>query len=146
EDLYALDVLYDLELTWSEVGLDRYDAVFRHRSSLPSAGPPARLVPVRKPWEEYTNRLKGFVEPSSLALELKELAKEQMPEYMVPATIVLLEALPRSPNGKIDRQALVRAEPVRMSTPHFQGNSSGQPRNPVEARLVEIWQELLNVR
>jgi acyl carrier protein len=56
---------------------------------------------------------------------------------MVPATFSTLNALPRTPSGKIDRQSL--PEP----TPETEETSSMAPRTQVETQLVEIWQEIL---
>lgn len=71
--------------------------------------------------------------------ELREHLRASLPEYMVPDTFVQLEALPLTPHGKIDLQAL----PV-------EGAISGEaeadyiaPRTPVEARLVELWEQIL---
>ncbi len=93
-------------LTWSERVPDRLDAVFRR--------PSAPLTPAHRAWTRSSRGSPGTATRtaphgpagSSLALALKELAKARLPDYMVPATIVLLEALPRTPNGKIDRKAL----------------------------------------
>jgi amino acid adenylation domain-containing protein len=61
----------------------------------------------------------------------------RLPDYMVPTTIVPLEALPLTPNGKLDRPAL--PDPVRPVTPHY-----AAPRSPVEAVLAGLWGQLLH--
>jgi hypothetical protein len=139
EELYALDIPYEIELTWSEAGLDRYDAVFRHRTALPTAGRPTTAVLARKAWNEYTNRGRTLVDPAALILELKELAKERLPEFMVPATIILLDALPRTPNGKIDRKALPQPAGERQST----ATRYVAPETALEQTIASVWQELL---
>jgi amino acid adenylation domain-containing protein len=64
--------------------------------------------------------------------------RERLPEHMVPSAIVLMDALPLSPNGKIDRRALPAPEPgVR--------DSYVAPRTPVEETLAAIWSEVLGV-
>jgi natural product biosynthesis luciferase-like monooxygenase protein len=141
EDLYALDVPYDVELTWSDLGPDRYDTIFR-QSSLPAPSAcPTDAVGQRRPWEEYANRRGGLTEPSALALELKDLARERLPEYMVPATVVVLDALPRTPNGKIDRKALPEPgrDVARTATAYV------APANELESTISSVWQELLQL-
>jgi len=71
--------------------------------------------------------------------ELRRYAGERLPEYMVPASFVLLDALPRTPNGKIDRQAL--PAPVE----EHETELLVAPRTPVEEVLCGIWIELLGV-
>ncbi|WP_447739004.1 non-ribosomal peptide synthase/polyketide synthase [Pseudomonas laurentiana] len=75
---------------------------------------------------------------SSSAEQLREALRAELPDYMVPARIVLLAALPLTPNGKIDRNALPApdssAERVRVA-----------PRNALEQALVQIWQNVLEV-
>ncbi|HEX7183172.1 MAG TPA: amino acid adenylation domain-containing protein, partial [Thermoanaerobaculia bacterium] len=70
--------------------------------------------------------------------ELREHLQDRVMEYMVPAAFVILEALPLSPNGKVDRKAL----------PAPEWNAEGAfvaPRNPTEEALAGIWAELLRV-
>ncbi|MEG6511770.1 amino acid adenylation domain-containing protein [Desulforamulus ruminis] len=73
---------------------------------------------------------------------LHHFLREKLPGYMIPAVIHSLEALPLTSNGKVDRKALSN---------NIQGGSSGgegeraEPRTPVEAKLVEIWQKILGV-
>ena len=79
--------------------------------------------------------------PGPSAAELRAHLGERLPEYMLPAGFVLLEALPLSPNGKIDRGALARLAPVE-SRP--EGGRTA-PQGPVEELLAGIWSEVLGV-
>ena len=67
--------------------------------------------------------------------------KEKLPAYMVPATFELLDALPLSANGKVDRQVLAAA--------HQRHPISRSPwvaaRNPIEQQLADLWREALHV-
>jgi amino acid adenylation domain-containing protein len=63
-----------------------------------------------------------------------------LPEYMVPAAWVRLDALPVSPNGKLDRRAL--PEPGREA---FARREYEAPQGEVEEALAEIWSEVLGV-
>ena len=69
---------------------------------------------------------------------LIRLLRDQLPEPMVPSVIVTLQALPRSVNGKIDRQALPKPE---------QEMTKGwtAPRTATEAQLAAVWAEVLGV-
>ena len=67
---------------------------------------------------------------------LRDLASERLPGYMVPAHFVLLDALPVTPNGKVDRRAL----PAPRGTTGGQGTA---PRTPLESEVAGLWQELL---
>ncbi|WP_054886199.1 non-ribosomal peptide synthetase [Pseudomonas sp. NBRC 111130] len=62
-----------------------------------------------------------------------------LPDYMVPAQWVLLEQMPLSPNGKLDRKALPKPELGQSRREYV------APRNELEQRLAAIWQEVLQV-
>jgi acyl carrier protein len=67
---------------------------------------------------------------------LRRFLREKLPEYMVPAAFVLLEQLPLTRNGKVDRRALPK--------PERQG-AFVAPRSPVEERLAGMWAEVLGL-
>lgn len=71
--------------------------------------------------------------------ELREYLSQTLPDYMIPAYFVPLDAIPVTPNGKIDRKAL--PEP-QIET--VEGAYIG-PRNKVEESFVEIWTEVLGI-
>jgi acyl-CoA synthetase (AMP-forming)/AMP-acid ligase II len=141
EDLYGLDVPHEIELTWSEVGLGCYDAFFRNRSATALEGSPAVPVVSSKAWNEYTNRRSARSASASLPLELKGVLKERLPEFMVPATIILVDTLPRTPNGKIDRKALPQPGTERP----LARSPYAAPETELERTISAVWQELLQL-
>ncbi|WP_447963615.1 amino acid adenylation domain-containing protein [Nitrospira sp. Ecomares 2.1] len=65
----------------------------------------------------------------------------RLPEYMVPQTIVALDALPLTPNGKVDRTALQNLK-QHLS---FDDATFVAPRNPIEEILAAVWTDVLRV-
>ncbi|MDI2146254.1 amino acid adenylation domain-containing protein, partial [Pseudomonas sp. ITA] len=65
---------------------------------------------------------------------------EHLPDYMVPAVFVHLDALPLSPNGKLDRKALPAPDQASVITREYEA-----PVGEVEILLAGLWAELLNV-
>jgi len=94
-----------------------------------------RLVAYIVPQEGISNRQ----EQGLLAVtELRQFLKAQLPEYMVPSAFVILESLPLTSNGKVDRRAL--------PAPDFQSEEQYvAPRNPIEEILASIWVKVLKV-
>ncbi|MBV9124022.1 MAG: AMP-binding protein, partial [Planctomycetes bacterium] len=76
-------------------------------------------------------------DPKPMAAELRAFLKEKLPEYMVPAAFVVLEALPLSPNGKVDRKALPAPEETRSEEEWL------APRSAEEEVVAGIWAEVL---
>jgi amino acid adenylation domain-containing protein len=70
--------------------------------------------------------------------DLRAFLRERLPEYMVPSAVVVLDALPRLPNGKVDRHAL--PAPVVDAARAYVA-----PRTPVEDAVCRIWQEVLGI-
>ena len=71
--------------------------------------------------------------------DLRRHLQAKLPDYLVPAEILLVDSLPRLPNGKIDRQALRSIVPQRPSSIA----DSPAPLSPVEEQLTQIWSEVL---
>jgi amino acid adenylation domain-containing protein len=72
---------------------------------------------------------------------LREHLRERLPDYMMPAALVSLDALPLSPNGKVDRSALPAPTGER---PELAAGYEA-PSTPVEEALAALWRELLGV-
>jgi amino acid adenylation domain-containing protein len=72
--------------------------------------------------------------------EIKRQLRDVLPEYMIPSKIVIMESLPLTPNGKVDRKAL--PEPGEED---IRGMEYVAPRNAMEKKLAEIWQEVLGI-
>jgi amino acid adenylation domain-containing protein/non-ribosomal peptide synthase protein (TIGR01720 family) len=73
--------------------------------------------------------------------DLREFLRGRLPEYMLPETLQFLPSLPRTANGKLNRRALPSPSRLRPEL----GHSYEPPRTPIEARLAEIWAEVLGV-
>jgi amino acid adenylation domain-containing protein len=68
--------------------------------------------------------------------------RRQLPDYMVPSAIVLLDALPLNPSGKVDRRSLPAPGPEREGP----RREYVAPRDPLELRLAALWEEVLGIR
>ncbi|MEV4630895.1 amino acid adenylation domain-containing protein [Micromonospora sp. NPDC049523] len=92
-------------------------------------------------------RLVGYVvpteaeaDPAALWSRLRPALAGQLPEYMLPATLVPVDRFPRTGSGKIDRRAL--PEPVWRET---SGAGQVAPRTPAEEGLAVLWREVLGL-
>jgi len=135
---------YEVELCWSAESSERFDALFTRRDA-PPAPPP--LMPLeRRP--ASPRALTSYIhiplradEGAQLIASLKQHLGEHLPEPMHPTDFVLLESLPLSPNGKLDRAAL----------PAPGGRRDGvqaqfiAPETALERVLATLWSSLLRV-
>jgi len=90
-------------------------------------------------------RLVAYVVPARgrpmIANELRGFLLSRLPDYMVPAAFLTLEALPLTANGKIDRTLLSASE----AEFEFAKQAHVYPRNAVEVQLMRIWEQILDV-
>lgn len=73
--------------------------------------------------------------------ELRRFLKQKLPDYMIPSAFVLLERLPLTANGKVDRKAL--PAPGAASS-NLKANAVG-PRTGVERAIAEVWRQVLKI-
>ncbi|MBF1989859.1 non-ribosomal peptide synthetase [Fischerella thermalis] len=88
-------------------------------------------------------RLVAHIVPTTHAtadMDFRNFLKAKLPEYMIPASFVILKALPLTANGKLDRKALPAPEDIVS-----RGTTFIAPRTPVEEVLAGIWVQLLGV-
>jgi acyl carrier protein len=91
------------------------------------------------------NQLVAYIvphqEPAPTNSDLRRFLKEQLPDYMVPSTFVMLCALPLTPNGKVDRKSL----PAPDLNSLIQKSDFVAPRTPTEELVASIWAKVLGV-
>ncbi|EGH74947.1 AMP-binding enzyme, partial [Pseudomonas syringae] len=86
-------------------------------------------------------RLVAYYTGTQLPVEtLREVLRAQLPDYMVPALFVHLDAMPLSPNGKLDRKALPAPGQDALLTRPYEA-----PQGETEVLLARLWSELLGV-
>jgi amino acid adenylation domain-containing protein len=127
---------YRIEAGEVEAALLRHEAV---REAVVTAREDARSE------RQLVAYLVGDETPAASApsvTELRDFLRASLPEFMIPSAFVYLDSLPLTPNGKIDRAALPALGDERPNLGHV----VAPPSNPVEARLKEIWERVLNVR
>ncbi|HEX2078685.1 MAG TPA: amino acid adenylation domain-containing protein [Longimicrobium sp.] len=92
--------------------------------------------------QEGGGRLAAYLAPPAgveapTPAELREHLRARVPDYMVPALFVAMDALPQSSSGKVDRRAL--PEPV------VQPRAAARPQSGVERRIARVWEEVLGI-
>jgi len=150
DDILELEKEYPFHITLQVSPLPgekgAFDVVFTHRH-LQTKAPDAVVCgihPSHSPGEtsnrnSYTNNPLLVRIASRLVPQLRNFLKEQLPEYMVPSHFVLLERLPMTSNGKLDRRML--PEPVQVE----QTKDFVEPSTKIEVLLAQLWMEILNL-
>jgi acyl carrier protein len=115
---------YRVELGEVEAGLRRQRGVKQ------------AVVVVRE--EQLVGYVVGERESNITGEELRERLKEELPEYMVPGVIGVLERMPLTANGKVDRKGLPQVEEFEGRRKEYQA-----PRTPTEQIVAQIWSEVL---
>jgi amino acid adenylation domain-containing protein len=132
---------YHVTLGWSLPSDDgRFDVLFTREGQTRSTGfptPPSQS----RPWETYGNHPLQAKMTRQLAPRLRDSLEQSLPSYMLPSVFVMLETLPLTANGKVDRKAL--PEPDWYLTQR-QGTFSA-PASDTQHTLSEIWCSLLGI-
>ena len=147
EDLYALsrELPYSVDISWARHGSDgRFDVLLRAtdtkesgRTTFAFPAPEGR----GKVWKDYANNPLRQVRARQLAPHLRSHLQERLPDYMIPAAFVMLDALPLNANGKVYRRALPAPDVLR---PELE-KSFVAPRTPVEEQVAGIWCQVLGI-
>jgi len=74
--------------------------------------------------------------------ELREHLRTRLPDYMVPAHFVRLDALPQTPNGKVDRKALPAPETTTITVA---AAAFVAPAGDLEEKIAAIWKDVLKL-
>jgi non-ribosomal peptide synthetase component F/thioesterase domain-containing protein/acyl carrier protein len=90
-------------------------------------------------------RLIAYVVPqpqTSINGELRDFLRQKLPDYMVPSSFVILDSLPLTASGKLDRRAL----PAPDDSNDRAGRTLTTPRTPIGKSLTEIWADVLQLK
>jgi amino acid adenylation domain-containing protein len=111
------------------------------------------VVAVRTDWVTPNDspgdkRLVAYVIPeqsgdtAALVQELRDHLQAQLPEYMRPAAVMVVDSFPRTLNGKVDRRAL----PAPVAEQLMRQRPVVYPRNPTEELMAGIWEKVLGLK
>ncbi|MBS2966796.1 AMP-binding protein, partial [Actinocrinis puniceicyclus] len=121
---------FRVELGEVETALAAHDAV-------------AACVVIAHRHDDGPVQLVAYVQPVSgravSVAQLREFMAERVPQYMVPSSVMVLDRLPLSPNGKVDRAALPSAQDDRAAA----ARQFVAPRDALERLIARAWAEVL---
>ncbi|MFI5218625.1 MAG: amino acid adenylation domain-containing protein [Bacteroidia bacterium] len=80
----------------------------------------------------------------NLVSEIRSFLKDKLPEFMIPSVFVLMDKMPMTPNGKIDRKALPDWE-IKVKSENESDSEILLQQSSTEESLVDIWKEILNI-
>ncbi len=103
------------------------------------------VVVVAQEFNHGDKRLAAYVVPNpeqSVSIgQLRDYLSEKLPEFMIPASFTMLDKMPLTTNGKVDRKAL----PVPVLNRSVLGSDFRAPRNTTEEALANIWAQVIGL-
>ena len=130
-----------VEFSWQGLGADGvYDVIFSPDWGEIDGKIDGMAEESRAYYRQYGNTPTRSRGDRELGRVLLDYLRRSLPEYMVPAAIVGLEALPLTPSGKLDRRALPEPGGGAYASREYE-----RPEGEVEIALARIWAELLKV-
>jgi amino acid adenylation domain-containing protein/thioester reductase-like protein len=134
---------YHTEVSCSAANATEFDVVFTRQSAshavlvwnAPAAASAQTLS--NQPLQTAFNR--------QLALDLRHHSRSKLPAFMVPSAFVVLQALPLTNNGKVDREALPRVGGRLVGSTGRMDESFQAPSTVTEERLAKLWADILGL-
>ncbi|NOU51317.1 amino acid adenylation domain-containing protein [Pseudoalteromonas sp. JBTF-M23] len=80
------------------------------------------------------------IDKANLAADYLKILRQKLPSYMVPSHCIIVENMPLTSNGKIDRRALAKLEQTAQQQLNYTA-----PKNQQQAQLCQIWQDVLGI-
>lgn len=141
---------YHVVTNWSQLGGNGcFDVEFRRHDVPPAAVATGKSQAKTQAdsnltvetLRQYANNPMEERTTQALIPELREHLHSKLPDYMMPATFVVLDEFPLTPNRKIDRQALPEPSHSRpdLDVPF------AAPRKPAEETMARLWEEILDI-
>ncbi|WP_146131565.1 amino acid adenylation domain-containing protein [Merismopedia glauca] len=146
EDLWHLaqDLPYEVSISLMDGEKDgAYTVWLQHKSTkIGKQQPfqPSSSIEI-KPWHAYANNPLQSKACQDVAVQLRTYLKQRLPDYMIPSAFVILDSLPLTANGKIDRRSL----PAPASTRPILDNAFVPPQTKIEEELANIWTKILKI-
>ena len=134
---------YQVKIRGFRIELGEIEAVLSQHPEVKTA------VVIAKEYQSQNNnsRLIAYITPiqaetatDELKTSLRSFLETKLPSYMVPSAFVILESIPLTPNGKIDRRSLLAVDEIGVKLLH-----QVPPRNSTEEAIATIWKEVLKL-
>jgi amino acid adenylation domain-containing protein len=136
----AAEQSYRVEVCWSPLHPGHYD-VCLIRADVPTQVVMPFLEAARsQSCQHYSNRPLQAEFVRQWIPQLRTDLAQKLPDYMIPALFIILETLPLTRHGKIDRLALPSPDGLKLTSTYT------APRSPTEEALVKIWMDLLRLK
>ena len=146
EDFWRLgtELGYTVDVSWANSSPEgSFDVVLQDRSSSQRQHPHPHVIERTGtvfPWSDYANQPLARAAIRNFLPQLRNHLRERLPEYMVPQAFVLLNALPLTPSGKLDRRALPNPGESEQALDLFV-----PPRTPLEEIIAGAWKAVLKL-
>ncbi|WIV98617.1 non-ribosomal peptide synthetase [Kinneretia aquatilis] len=103
-------------------------------------GVQAAAVLVQRDAMQQPELVGALVAPGQTAVQLRQALAQRLPEHLLPGRLLLLEALPQTANGKVDKAALER---LLAERPREDAAAYEAPQTELQQQLAQLWQQLL---